>query len=165
MDSLPIRRRRSLFPRRPRLMRFALAVIITGLALALTFLLSQFAETRLAVFTLAVMVSAWYGGWKTGLLATALSLLAGIIFFYPRGPLPAGMHKQEFVELAVFLLLAVLVCWFNAALRSAQEALLHSESNFRSLVQNAPYGICRCSAEGVILEVNPALLTMLGYAL
>jgi PAS domain S-box-containing protein len=164
MDLLPIRRRRSLFPKRPRLMRFALAVTITGLALALTFLLSQFAETRLAVFTLAVMVSAWYGGWKTGLLATALSLLAGIVFFYPRGPAAAGIHRQEFLELAVFLLLAVLVCWFNAALRSAQEALGYSESKFRSLVQNAPYGICRCSAEGVILEVNPALLAMLAYS-
>jgi PAS domain S-box-containing protein len=163
MDSLPIQRRRSFFPQRPLLMRFALAVTITGLALALTFLLSQFAETRLAVFTLAVMVSAWYGGWKTGLLATALSLLAGVVFFYPRGPSP-GIHKQEFVELAVFLLLAVLVCWFNAALRSAQEALWNSESNFRSLVQNAPYGICRCSPEGMILEVNPALLAMLGYS-
>ncbi len=36
--------------------------------------------------------------------------------------------------------------------------------NFRSLVTNAPYGICRCDSAGQLLDANPALLTMLGYS-
>jgi PAS domain S-box-containing protein len=36
--------------------------------------------------------------------------------------------------------------------------------NFRSLVTNAPYGICRCNAAGELLDVNPALLAILGYS-
>ncbi len=36
--------------------------------------------------------------------------------------------------------------------------------NFRSLVTNAPYGICRCNSAGQLLDVNPALLNMLGYS-
>src|SRR6202030_794686 len=35
---------------------------------------------------------------------------------------------------------------------------------FRSLVTNAPYGICRCDSTGKILDVNPAFLAMLGYS-
>ncbi|MGC2059658.1 MAG: ATP-binding protein, partial [Candidatus Sulfotelmatobacter sp.] len=42
--------------------------------------------------------------------------------------------------------------------------LRRSEMNFRSLVTNAPYGICRCDSAGQLLDANPALLTMLGYA-
>ena len=158
---IPIQRTLRLPPKRPAAMRVALAIVITGLALALTLLLSDVVETRLVVFTLAVMVSAWYGGWKLGLLATALSLLAGLIFFYPSNQ-PPPSHGGEFIELLLFLLLALLVCWFNAGLRSLQEALMHSESNFRSLVHNAPVGICRCNRDGTILQVNPALLLMLG---
>ena len=60
---------------------------------------------------------------------------------------------------------ALLICWFNAELRSAQEGLRYSESNLRSLVTNAPYGICRCDSTGILLDVNPALVTTLGYAL
>ena len=52
----------------------------------------------------------------------------------------------------------MLICWFNAALRSAQEGLRRSEINFRSLVTNAPYGICRCDSAGILLDVNPALV-------
>ncbi len=159
---IPIQRTLRVPPQRPAAARIALAVAITGLALALTLLLSNFVETRLVVFTLAVMVSAWYGGWKLGLFATALSLLAGVFFFYPSNEPPAA-HRAQFIELILFLLLALLVCWFNAALRSLQEALMKSESDFRSLVHNAPVGICRCAHDGTILQVNPALLTMLGY--
>jgi two-component system, cell cycle sensor histidine kinase and response regulator CckA len=36
--------------------------------------------------------------------------------------------------------------------------------NFRSLVTNAPYGICRCDSLGQLLDANPAFLSMLGYA-
>ncbi len=62
------------------------------------------------------------------------------------------------------MLVALLICWFNAALRSAQEGLRRSEVNFRSLVTNAPYGICRCDAAGNLLSTNPSLVSTLGYA-
>jgi PAS domain S-box-containing protein len=160
---IPIQRTLRVPPQRPAAARIALAIAITGLALALTLLLSNLVETRLVVFTLAVMVSAWYGGWKLGLFATALSLLAGMFFFYPGNQAPVA-QRGRLIELVLFLLLALLVCWFNAALRSLQEALMKSEFDFRSLVHNAPVGICRCARDGTILQVNPALLLMLGYA-
>src|SRR5207245_10529114 len=63
----------------------------------------------------------------------------------------------------LFVVVAVLICWLNAALRAAQEGLRRSEINFRSTVTNAPYGICRCDASGRLLDVNPALNSILGY--
>jgi len=44
-----------------------------------------------------------------------------------------------------------------------REGLAHSQSLYRALVENPAYGICRCDAEGKFLDVNQALVTMLGY--
>ena len=45
-----------------------------------------------------------------------------------------------------------------------EEALTRSEARYRSLVQSAVYGIYRSTLEGKFLDVNPALVAMLGYA-
>ena len=47
--------------------------------------------------------------------------------------------------------------------RDAVEALKRSEASFRSVVEHAPYGICRVDREGNLLEANPALHRLLGY--
>jgi diguanylate cyclase (GGDEF)-like protein/PAS domain S-box-containing protein len=48
-------------------------------------------------------------------------------------------------------------------LEEARKALRHSQSLYRALVDNPAYGIYRCDAEGELLDVNQALVTMLGY--
>jgi two-component system, cell cycle sensor histidine kinase and response regulator CckA len=44
-----------------------------------------------------------------------------------------------------------------------EQALRRSEARYRSLVQSSVYGIYRASLEARFLDVNPALITMLGY--
>jgi diguanylate cyclase (GGDEF)-like protein/PAS domain S-box-containing protein len=51
----------------------------------------------------------------------------------------------------------------RAELEEAGRALRHSQSLYRALVENPAYGICQCDAQGNFLDVNKALLTMLGY--
>ncbi len=48
--------------------------------------------------------------------------------------------------------------------KRSEEAILRSESRYRSLVQSAVVGIFRATRDWRFLEVNPALATMLGYA-
>jgi len=43
-----------------------------------------------------------------------------------------------------------------------EEALKKSESSYRSLIEEAPYGICRCTVGGSFTLVNRALVRMLG---
>jgi diguanylate cyclase (GGDEF)-like protein/PAS domain S-box-containing protein len=45
-----------------------------------------------------------------------------------------------------------------------EKRLRHSEARYRALVGNLTYGICRCNMKGRFLDVNQALVTMLGYA-
>jgi len=48
--------------------------------------------------------------------------------------------------------------------KRAEEALRVSEASFRSVVEDAPYGIYQADDEGRFLRVNPALQRMLGYS-
>jgi PAS domain S-box-containing protein len=43
------------------------------------------------------------------------------------------------------------------------EELRRSEEQYRSLIEHSPFGICRISAQGRFLLVNPALAGILGY--
>src|SRR5271166_4001151 len=150
-------------PARAPILRYGVAVLSTTLALIPALLLPNITESRLAVFAVAVMVSAWYGGWKPGLVATSFALTVSAYFSFTGEHTPA-QYRSTMIRLTLFVVLALLICWFNAALRISQEGLRRSEINFRSLVTNAPYGICRCDSGGKLLDANPALLAMLGYS-
>jgi diguanylate cyclase (GGDEF)-like protein/PAS domain S-box-containing protein len=45
----------------------------------------------------------------------------------------------------------------------AEKELRHSQARYRALAGNLSYGICRCRVDGKFLEVNEAMLRMLGY--
>jgi PAS domain S-box-containing protein len=149
-------------PGRAPILRYGVAVLSTALALIPTILLANVSESRLVLFGVAVMISAWYGGWKPGLVATSFALTVGAYFTLAGEHTPAQL-RTAIIRLSLFFFLAMLICWLNAALRAAQENLRRSEMNFRSLVMNAPYGICRCDSSGKILDVNPAFLDLLGH--
>src|SRR5579862_1019180 len=160
---LPLIRSLAIAPARAPILRYGVALLSTVLALIPTLFFSDIAESRLVVFAVAVMVSAWYGGWKPGLAATTFALTVSAYYSFA-GELTPGEYRRAIAHLALFFAVALLICWFNAALRATQESLRRSESNFRSLVMNAPYGICRCDALGILQDANPALVTMFGYS-
>src|ERR1700756_4191924 len=148
---------------RAPILRYGVAVLSTALALIPTVLLADVSESRLALFGVAVMVSAWYGGWKPGVVATAFALTVIAYFFFVGDHSPDQL-RTAILRMSLFFFIAMLVCWLNEALRVAQESLRRSEANFRSLVTNAPYGICSCDSTGKILDANPAFLQALGLS-
>src|SRR3954470_15452734 len=159
---LPLLRKRYVPPARAPILRYGVAVLSITLALIPALLLADVVESRLVVFAVAIMVSAWYGGWKPGVVATSFALTVSAYFSFAGARSPAD-YRRAVIHLALFVFIAGLICSFNAALRSAQEGLRRSEVNFRSLVTHAPYGVCRCDSAGILLDVNPALVSMLGY--
>jgi two-component system cell cycle sensor histidine kinase/response regulator CckA len=96
-------------------------------------------------------------------VATAFALTVSAYFSLVGEHTPAQL-RTAILRLSLFFFVAMVICWLNAALRAAQENLRRSELNFRSLVTNAPYGICRCDSAGKILDANPAFLELLGYS-
>jgi two-component system, cell cycle sensor histidine kinase and response regulator CckA len=153
---------RTRFPLRAPILGYGVAVFSTILALIPALLLSGVVESRLAIFAVAIMVSAWYGGWRPGLAATAFAVTVSAYFSVIAARVPAD-YEKAIVHLTLFVVVALLICWFNAGLRAAQHSLRQSESNFRSLVNYAPYGICRCNSASILLDANLALVKILGY--
>src|SRR5690349_1879674 len=52
----------------------------------------------------------------------------------------------------------------RARVSGSQQSALHvAEARYRELFANAVHGICRCHADGTIVESNPALAAMLGH--
>ncbi|MFZ0687511.1 MAG: PAS domain S-box protein [Terriglobales bacterium] len=47
--------------------------------------------------------------------------------------------------------------------KRTEEALRQSEEKYREFIENATYGFLRSNLEGTLLDVNPALVSMLGY--
>ena len=48
--------------------------------------------------------------------------------------------------------------------KRSEQALRQSEEKYRELFENATYGIFRSQLDGALLDVNPALVAMLGYS-
>jgi PAS domain S-box-containing protein len=160
---LPLLRSWYIPPARAPILRYGVAVLSIILALIPALLLSDVVESRLVVFAVAIMVSAWYGGWKPGLVATSFALTVSAYFSMQAARSPAD-YRKAVIHLTLFVFVALLICSFNGALRAAQEGLRRSELNFRSLVTNSPYGVCSCDSAGIILNANPAMVAMLGFS-
>src|ERR1700746_239558 len=119
---LPLIRSLVVAPSRAPILRYGVALLSTILALIPTLFFSDIAESRLVVFAVAVMVSAWYGGWKPGLAATSFALTVSA-YYSLAGDHSPYEYRKALAHLILFFATALLICWFNAALRSAQERL------------------------------------------
>jgi len=102
--------------------RWLIAVWTVGAAFALTYLASPFIEPGVSpVFLLAVMFSAWRGGLAVGLFATFLSALASAFVFLPP-KFSLQLDRGDFLQLAVFIVAAVIIGSLSAARKRAEEA-------------------------------------------
>src|SRR6266699_3894294 len=104
----PLLRRSFVPPDEAPILRYAVAILSVDLILALipAFLLSDVVvESRVVVFSVSIMVSAWYVGWKPGLLATAFASIVSAYFSL------AGLHsssdyRKALIHLVVFVFVA-----------------------------------------------------------
>lgn len=55
------------------------------------------------------------------------------------------------------------LAWGIVESMRAQEALRVSEQKYRSIVEHAPFGICRSTREGKLLSANPGMAALLKY--
>lgn len=112
------------------LLSYGVALLNVALALAVSLLLGSLTQpTPLALFYVAVMVSAWYGGLKPGLVATVLSTLV-ISYFIPPYNSLSIINPGNLLRLGVFVIAALLISGLNQARRTAlrREQQLRAES-------------------------------------
>lgn len=135
--------------------RYGVAVLTVTLALLLTLLLlPTLQRTPTPLFFAAVILSAWYGGFGPGLLATILSALSISYFFLHLGlALPI-----------VFGLVALSIAWLSTSRQQSQQQLRSSEENFRLLVEGVKdYAIFMLDPKGYVISWNQGSERIKGY--
>lgn len=108
--------------------KYALAIAIVGAAFALRYGLNDTLGYRLpfAFFTLATLISSWYGGLGPGMLAAASGLVLGDFFFLPPHS-PEGLGETERTGIGIYAMtntLIVVLFWnLHTKLRDAEYEL------------------------------------------
>jgi PAS domain S-box-containing protein len=130
---------------RSRLQRYGFAVLAVAIALLLKLLLNPLLEVEspFLLFFATVMLSAWYGGMKPGIVAAVLSALGSDYFFLsPTYSFLKGSLGQN-VRLGLFVLEGLSISWLIAQLHAAkqtgelnQRRLQESETQVRQLVDS-----------------------------
>jgi len=110
---------------RSKLLRYGVAVAAALQALFLTQLLDPLLalESPFLLLFVAVMVSAGYGGFGPGLLATALTTLASGYLISPIARPMTSVSWDQIVWLVIYILLALLISVLAAAHQKAESVL------------------------------------------
>jgi signal transduction histidine kinase/CheY-like chemotaxis protein len=116
-------------------LRYFVAIVATAVTFTARFLLKSALGNvaPLLMFTLSVMVSAWYGGLGPGLLATVLSLLLGDYFFI-------AQSIAERIEEGLFLGIGISISILSQSrlsLLAKRQQLLTSERDARMAAEGA----------------------------
>ena len=93
----------------------------------------------------------------------AKELETEIIEEYMRKGAADCVDKTRLVSLSLAIAIAVERTAQRLEQDRMEKALRHSQAHYRALVENHTYGICRFDVNGRFLEVNEALVSMLGY--
>src|SRR5258705_2343950 len=123
-------------PNHPAVWRYAVALVSVTAAAMLAMVLEIYWHSTpfVSLFLCAIMVSAWFGGFKPGLLAVALSALAFDYYFLPptHSLVP---NLNELPRLVLFAIAALMVGLLSAAQRSATESLRLARDDLAGKVQ------------------------------
>ena len=129
LRSLPSLRRKQ-----PAVFKGVLAVLSVAVAVLLTNLLAHLLDT-IPLFYAAVIISSWYGGRWSGLLAVLLATLAVDYYFVP------PFHRftlsiATIPYLGSFALLALIVSFLSSARYQAEESLRHAHDEMETKVRD-----------------------------
>jgi K+-sensing histidine kinase KdpD len=113
---------------------FAAIVLVSGAVVLTALLPDEIQRRNSTLFFGAVMVSAWWGGFGPGLLATVLSGLS-IAWFFTPVVRAFELSQDDQIRISLFLAMAALISYLNDARRRAEQR--HAELLLREKLGRA----------------------------
>ena len=124
-----------LLERPPPSLRYAIAIASVAAALSLALLLPSRADpSHFTLFFAAVMISAWYGGLGTGLIATVLSVFC-LDYFFIAPIYSVDLDWRALLRISTFVIVALLTSSLTAARKRAEEGLRRAHAELERRVQ------------------------------
>ncbi len=157
----------------PLWLRWGVAIAVTLLAIWLRLQISEpDSGARFATLSMAVVVSALFGGVSAGLISVALGmLLANFAMIAPLGQMAVSDPVEAFWLNLAFLLTQLVVIgaiWVmqrrNQRMHHLKRELTNSQRKFLDTFEHAAAGITHVGLGGELLSVNQTFCQMVGYS-
>jgi PAS domain S-box-containing protein len=147
------------------------AIVVTAATLGLRLALAGQLGGRptLIVFTVPIMLSAYLGGWRAGLLATTLSYFGASYFLLPPFNSFAVASVTDRWDIFFLMLAGVVISALNEALHRARRradvavALVKVETLQSAIFNSASFSSIVADENGVIRTFNVGAERLLGY--
>jgi len=122
-------------PQRSAILRYGMAFLSVTAALIIAMWMESVLQSapHVSLFLCAVMLSAWFGGVRPGLLSIALSLFAFAYILPPNYSF--AVETREIPRLFIFALSALFVALLSATQRNKAESLRHARDVLDGTVQ------------------------------
>jgi PAS domain S-box-containing protein len=139
--------------------RYGLAVMWTVAAVWVTATWTPATARPYTVPLAAVILSAWFGGFKPALVSLALSALAVNIFLARTQP---AWGAADVVRTSLFAAIALLITAFARARDSSERAARRQNAHLEAMFGQAAMGISYLSLDGRLLRVNQRMADIVG---
>lgn len=148
----------------PALRTGAVVLAATAVALFGRLLLSSILHDDSAFLSciVAVILSSWYGGFRAGLVATALNAAAAWYLFLRPFHLSSEQSLGYAVQLVLFVLIGVTVSAVNEAWHQTRKRLLAQEGFLSTILESTPTGVLVLDAQGFVTFANSAAANIFG---
>ena len=120
-------------------------------------------QAPLIIFTLPVIVSAFYLGFRAALFATFLGGILGSMFFIDTIWPVTDISTVNTTRLAIFFSIGLIVSFLGRQLEISRKALLESKTTAQALLESATQAVIGIGPDGKIRLVNKAVEIMFGY--
>lgn len=145
------------------LLRYGIALLLPVIATLVVLTRPALDEAPFFIFLAGVVLSAAHGGLAPAFLSLACSaLLIRVLFVHPNGSAYYGSDYAGMERMGAFVLIAMLLSSFVAAIRTERNQYRDSEARYRMLAETASDAIIVIDEKGEILYVNPVAERVFG---